>query len=351
MWLPPATGTPLLASQLEEQAAIAFLHVNKAGGQTVKHVLFEAVRTARWDGAGLGTIKGWAKIDSVFRRPPRSRASGDPRALHGVGSADAAGGEPALLLQGRARRLDRLGQGQAGDPLFFDCGVGAKLLRHTPNGTLPCALRAVWGSMSMGLCDLLAPRPCFYLLNIRDPVQRAISEYNYFCVQGAEGRRKWRPEWRATGRCPLNIVEYFEAGLAAPSILVERITRGCDSACGVAAAKSNLDHPCMRFLMLEHLADDAARLSKLLGKGALRKAFDNFVRDATSGTSQHRRNQTPWSRRVRLQVSNVTLMVKLKELMADDILVYEHALSRREAKWGQPLEACPAPRAASAVAP
>jgi hypothetical protein len=45
-----------------------FIHVNKAAGETVKSIAYQALATNRWDGAGFGTRTGWQFLDK--RRAP-----------------------------------------------------------------------------------------------------------------------------------------------------------------------------------------------------------------------------------------------------------------------------------------
>jgi hypothetical protein len=45
-----------------------FIHVNKAAGETVKNIAYQALAANRWDGTGFGTRTGWQFLDK--RRTP-----------------------------------------------------------------------------------------------------------------------------------------------------------------------------------------------------------------------------------------------------------------------------------------
>ena len=102
----------------------------------------------------------------------------------------------------------------------------------------------------MGLCDNFPGKPCRYFTLLRNPFDRAISEFVYFCVLGSENRKKWTSLMKTRGRCDLTMSEYFEKGFNSPTMLTEHLTMGCDKKCGVDAAIQNLRHGCMRYALL-----------------------------------------------------------------------------------------------------
>ena len=119
-----------------------------------------------------------------------------------------------------------------------------------PNSPAPPPHKVVWGSMGMGLCDNFPGKPCRYFTLLRNPFDRAISEFVYFCVLGSENRKKWTSLMKTRGRCDLTMSEYFEKGFNSPTMLTEHLTMGCDKKCGVDAAIQNLRHGCMRYALL-----------------------------------------------------------------------------------------------------
>jgi len=302
--LPPVRPgqKPLSKQQIRDETIFAFIHVNKAGGQSIKHVLFDAASREHWDGAGYGTYEGWKLI---------------PRGIRKMATV------PPAIERGVSRR--RL----LAEP-YLRCGNASRTAQAT------CDFRTVWGGLTMGLCDIFAPRPCVYLLNVRDPVHRAISEYNYFCVNGAEGRRRWLPEWKANDLCPLSIVEYLEAGFSKRAFLTERLTRGCDSNCGIEVAKENLRHPCVRYFVLEDLRNDVKHLLNTLPDGALSDAFQTMLEFHKE--SVH--NAMALSERTREQIEDPSVIQQIEALVQQDIEVYNYAIKLQAEKWTQPLYSC-----------
>jgi hypothetical protein len=79
--------------------------------------------------------------------------------------------------------------------------------------------RRAWikGLFAMGTCDLV-DAPCMYVTVLRDPVDRLLSHYKYICLQGAENREGWLPEWRKQGSCPMDPYEFWVAGVGASKL-------------------------------------------------------------------------------------------------------------------------------------
>ena len=76
--------------------------------------------------------------------------------------------------------------------LFIDI-----ILEASKTNNFKSSFRVVWGSMSLGLCEHFPHLPCVHMVILRDPIERAISQYNYVCVLGKEGAKIWKKDWVA----------------------------------------------------------------------------------------------------------------------------------------------------------
>jgi len=188
----------------------------------------------------------------------------------------------------------------------------------------------------MGLCDHFPARPCFYVTVLREPVERAISNYNYVCVRGAENRKKWTPAWRKAGRCPLTIRQFYDAGLAEPDFLAWRLTRSCDEGCASSAAIENLKSPCMRYLLLDRLGDGVARLQQELGDAYAPSLVQLTAFLASGGTT----NKAKYADRTMEQLEDPETIKNLTERLKGDIKIYRAAVDYYEKQWQQPLQSC-----------
>lgn len=308
-----------------------FVHVNKAAGETFKSVLFGVLGYNRWDGAGFGTREGWPFLGQTFW--------------------------PVLAL-GRnlkknvlARSVGELeyGTDSRGDILYSACGKKfsnrEQVVKYVvKNGyslaqARECPLRFVWGNAAFGLCDHFPGRPCVYITILRDPVARAISEYNYFCLDGAEGKKKWIPEWERKGECPIGILQWYHERRTNPEFYIDRFTRGCDSKCGLEAARMNLFNPCVRYLLTNRFSDGLEKLQSKFGK-VFKGAIDDYL-DAplTAKRLNVRGHGKQQSRLKTVSFSNATLD-RLREMLHDDLKLYREAESRYDAQWSQPVVSC-----------
>ena len=99
------------------------------------------------------------------------------------------------------------------------------------------------------------------------------------------------------------------------------------------AAKANLIHPCMRYVILEKMEDGAAHLAKQFGS-ALRPMFQELAdKDEVD-------NKEPYNERVSSQMNNATIVAELRRRLKTDIEIYDHAVKHYEDQWTRPLESC-----------
>jgi hypothetical protein len=289
-----------------------------------------------------------------------------------------------------------LAQRRRGDPKYFRCGrpVAQRDIQEPYVRMHECPLRVVWGGNSMGLCQHLPGRPCIYLTILRHPVQRLVSQYNYVCVRGMEGRKDWTPEWRRKNRCDIGIIEFLtQTNITSRNFLHERLTRSCHgNGCAANVAKANLRNPCMRYLLLDKLEDGLTRLKGLLGDG-LAPFFDDLLSSqvhdsaaadtddlanvdhsrvlgdvdeetgALAGSNegpQHtdlsppprmstatktteaspQRNRTPYAKRTMDILEDPKMMARLAHELRHDVDLYEYAVKEYDAQWTRPLVSC-----------
>jgi hypothetical protein len=320
---PDADAPPLSAKQLKKETVFVFIHANKAAGETIKQFFFTAMERNGWDGAALGSRVGWS-----FRGSPASWAeamqeNGDLKRASPNWNDPNLQGDP---LKGYNR----------GPAMYAQCGVRYStfeqvtdffLQGHDLTEAKKCPFRFVWGNSAMGLCDHFKHVSCVYVMALRDPLQRALSDYRYFCLEGAENRKKWTPEWIRQDKCTASAYEWFRDWRTSPHFYIERLTRSCDARCGAKAAVHNLLHPCMRYLLVDRLEDGLMRLAQTLGPG---------FADATQEYKPKQRNSGHVPRRA---FGNSTLF-RLKDLLTADYEVYDQAVEFYEEQWKRPLVNC-----------
>ena len=206
--------------RLDLEAAVTFVHVFKAGGSTVKNIITLASLLAG--------------------------------AYTSVGPSDI--GWPSFVVEPEETR------------------------------SLP---RFISGAHGLGHCELTA-RPCLYFTVLRDPFDRMVSEYDYFCIKGREQRKEWNADWKKSGACGASLLDWAERTYARPkptigdwnwaedgsnstlpshpNFLLERFSGNPDPVCGLADAKHNLAHPCMKYLLLPRPGDGEATLEQQLNR-------------------------------------------------------------------------------------
>jgi len=193
------------------------------------------------------------------------------------------------------------------------------------------------GSFNMGLCSATYA-PCMYLTVLRNPFDRFMSHYKYSCLEGAEERALWLPEWKAKGECPLDPLQWFQytqgddwTHLLAPGAYPR------DSECHVETVKANLKSGCMRYLLTEKLADGLTKMRNHLPDFAglnVNSAKSLFTNESAS------RLTPALKARLDRYTSDKDMMDRIKKNMIHQFKVYEHAVENYEAQWKRPLETC-----------
>jgi len=293
----PSDKLVLTEKDLDESTIFSFIHINKAGGTLMKEEIFKsAAFRYKWDGVGFGSTIGWKQLVRGCSNP----------VLKGSYPADEA----------------------------VACGESAQLSPCGPVGGGKCPLRLIWGTHAMGLCDLHPDKPCVMTVILREPVERMISQYNYVCVDGKEGQKKWSEEWKQMGRCPLSLLQFMQTRLSSSTFLIDHLARTADPSCGATIALQNLLHPCVRFLLLDRLSNGLERLANTWGP-----KIQPFMRKVLAAGTQ-KKNHAGYPARMRTQMDDPIIMNKVRELLKTDIDFYEQALEHYESQWDQPLQSC-----------
>ncbi|KAH9254095.1 hypothetical protein BASA81_007970 [Batrachochytrium salamandrivorans] len=293
----------LTPAQLENETVFAFIHINKAGGTLFKYkVLHEAAKRYKWSGAGFGSVFGWQRL---------------------VQGCD----EGAYAEQQQQQQHAELDA--------FACGVKADLTGCGPRNGDRCPMRVVWGSQSLPLCSLFTSS-CVMSVVLRHPVERLISQYNYVCIEGSEGRKKWALAWKQKNRCPLTLLEFLARteDLTSETFLIDHLALSAGGGgCGKELALQNLFHPCMRYLLLDRLQDGLGRLAKVWGP-AMQPLLDNLAK------SNAVLNSAAYSPRIQSQIANPDIMQQVTEKLKLDIALYDRAVLGYEEQWKRPLVSC-----------
>jgi len=240
-------------------------------------------------------------------------------------------------------RLSALKGWGTNSPLGTNVGSGEvrQILLHRPaNGHAVPAQRVVYGALSMGLCELWPRSPCVYFTLLREPVSRLFSEWAYFCVHGAEGRKRWLPAWKRGGECPLSAIEWLEEHTN-PNLLTTLLARGdwaeCGDRCGVRQAKATLTHPCLRYLLLDRIQDGFNRIAQASG-GQIK-----LVEEGNSiPVKNHPKGVSHREERIARAQENASLRRQVNQVIerAGDAELYRFALEQYQQQWDRPLLSC-----------
>jgi hypothetical protein len=323
----------LSSYDLEHNVLFIFIHINKCGGTTIKRQVIErALTQQKWDGASFGTARGFRRLGKPWTNNSTTNKRKNTRFW---------GGPNWFPLPPNQDKM----------PEFFKCGIGVHnninnndpflptttTPNHSTSSSSTCPLRFVWGSESIGLCEHFPQIPCLYFTILRDPIQRAISFYNYFCINGEEHRKMWEPEWIQQGICPLTLPEFVAKS---GTTFLERLNRKPKdrSSCGVNISSQNLLHPCFRYLLLDHFQHGIEQLSKTFGL-SLQPYFIKLLQNYDS----NKENQEQYSPRTLDQINNEQIMNELKLLLKYDIDLYQIALENYNQQWEKELVPCPLP--------
>ena len=292
-----STKRNLLTPKRMADASFVFVHVNKAGGTFIKEDVFTPVaKEQQWDGVGFGTVAGWRQL--LKGCTPDKRQSKD------VYSMDDA----------------------------FACGEKTYVTPCGAYGGGKCPTRLYWGRQAMGMCQLQPGKPCVTVLVLRDPVERMISQYNYVCVAGKEGEKKWLPSWKAHDKCPLSLMQFVGSTLTSTTSLIDRIVHSADESCAVDAALANLLHPCTRYLLLDRLKDGLQRLAEQWGP-AMQPHLLKVI-------GAKPKNKVPLMERTVSQAHNPEILAALREKLRLDVELYQAAVRHYDAQWNRTLESC-----------
>lgn len=213
--------------------------------------------------------------------------------------------------------------------------------------------RIIGGSWGLGYCEL-TERPCTYFTILREPVERMISEYDYFCVKGREDRKEWNGAWKQAGACKATLLEWagrrYQRPLPSavggnnppvsrdgsnstlpnhPNLQVDRLGGG-GGACALEDAKANLRHPCMRYLLLDPAGRGLHQGVNVTRRGLMEKQILRLM-GVYGGTLEAQvkhamgfRGYMPWhnvarskSPRTLAQIQDPEVMAGLRALLAD----------------------------------
>lgn len=193
------------------------------------------------------------------------------------------------------------------------------------------------GSYNMGLCSA-TEAPCMYLMVLRDPFDRFMSHYKYSCLEGAEGRAMWAPQWKAAGECPLNPLQWFYFTQGDDwTQLISPGTYPRDTQCHVDGCINNLKSGCVRYLLTENLADGLRKMKDTLPDFAgldLQRASHMF----TNGSSG--RLNKALKERLATYMADKAMLNKIKEGLAHQQKIYQFAVDNYEESWASELKTC-----------
>ena len=304
---------------LEDDATFFLIHVNKCGGSSLKALLERVARGRRWRISRGATPKN----PVIQNLRDQVNAGLSP-------STDIVSFDPAETWVSFIQRIT----GQ-----LLDGTVSSKGDRRRDEPRT----RLVSGALALGLGDLFeGGKRSAYLISLRDPLSRVISEYDFFAMKGnggPGGQVKWTEEMRVSGSWgDIGIVEFLERGIGSANLAVTRLSHGCGvESCAssqLEVAKKNLLHPCVRYLLLDDMSDGLNRLGSQWGP---------FFSEAAALYDQR-----PYIENVRVDTDPATLqqlehpvvLRRLEELLAPDIALFQFAVANYARQWEQPVALC-----------
>eukprot|EP01104_Vermistella_antarctica_P017854 TRINITY_DN6426_c0_g1_i2.p1 TRINITY_DN6426_c0_g1~~TRINITY_DN6426_c0_g1_i2.p1 ORF type:complete len:428 (+),score=66.36 TRINITY_DN6426_c0_g1_i2:319-1602(+) len=127
-----------------------------------------------------------------------------------------------------------------------------------------------YGSAAFDLCQYSKHRSCTYFTVLRDPIDRLVADYGYFCINGKHHRRFWRFGWR---QCQVDIIEWASYDRNNPFVMslthdmaeVDQPKGYCNDPSDAKAAIKNLDTHFSLVMLSSHLDAGVNLLTKVYG--------------------------------------------------------------------------------------
>ena len=157
-----------------------------------------------------------------------------------------------------------------------------------------CHVQLLLTDIGIGWCDIVR-RPCLYITSFRNPYERWLSDYNYFCRHGMESKKMWTEASVKSGTCNVSFFEWVSGRIGhkltrkfdfQPNIYMSRLTHTPTSVpnkCTTFAAKQNLNNNCMYF---SDVANQSS-IFKFMFKFKTELQFTNNSLDALLQTASH----------------------------------------------------------------
>lgn len=175
-----------------------------------------------------------------------------------------------------------------------------------------------YGAGAMDVCQFTPQRPCTYFTIVRDPINRILSDYNYYCILGREGRKHWRFGWRKCSASILDWARYDRNNIITMHLANDMTTKigpkgYCPGRQFAEVAKQNLRHFSVIILLDETGLDVGLRLLQATYGSSF------FVPHHTPKFNTHEKKQL-----TRDKLTAVELRT-LEILLANDLEVYNYA--------------------------
>eukprot|EP01104_Vermistella_antarctica_P014751 TRINITY_DN469_c0_g1_i3.p1 TRINITY_DN469_c0_g1~~TRINITY_DN469_c0_g1_i3.p1 ORF type:complete len:383 (-),score=63.81 TRINITY_DN469_c0_g1_i3:67-1215(-) len=174
----------------------------------------------------------------------------------------------------------------------------------------------IYGGFGFDVCQY-SKHPCTYMVLLRDPIDRIISDYNYFCVLGRERRRFWRFGWT---HCQTDLIDWatydrnnvLTMHLAHDLVEKEKPGGYCNGKKFVNAAKANLEGHFSAILLLQDFDE---------GLEVLRETYGTVFEVPTNLPHKNKHDNKLLTRD---QLTRGDLS-HLKQVISSDVEVYEYA--------------------------